>query len=811
MNKLSFSLTLLLLLILVKNAEAQKYIRNSSVTGICYAGRTVKDVSVPPPDVFYKKGGADRAVITINYFNFSTSAKAAFAYAASILESLLPSGTHITVDAYWQNMSDDVLGNSVITGMVAGWAVDALNPLVYYPVSVAEKIDGGNLNESNKADIEMRFNRSANWYYGTDAKPGTKYDLVTVVLHELCHGLGFFDSMNSENNIGYYGFGTIPVIYDTFIENQKGKKLIDTTQFKNNSASLNAELVSGSVYFSGPLHNRFTNGVRSRLYSPPVFDNGSSISHLDEDNSDYPLMTPFINPGEAIHNPGTLTLSILGDIGWINTKIIHEPNRDTEDALSELSLLIEVRSDTIYDKNFVGLVYSFDGFVTFDTILMNSPLSDGKYSVNVPIPSYNSGIQYYFFAEDTFNRLYRLPSYTDELKFSTFIGTDTVHPLLFHNPATYCFPKTDSIRLFSIATDNIGIDRVSLEYRINEGPVITRALTRGNNEGEYLTFLEPSKMNLSGGDLIFYRILAVDKSSGANVSYSPRNNLYTISVERIGSTLESFSTDFTNVEDDFFNSGFSISKPSGFSKYGLHTIHPYKSPETNDGFFEYYSMLRHPVKMNESGLLITFDEIVLVEPGEAGSTYPSEDFYDYVILEGSKDMGKTWHPLAPGYDSRRMKSWENTYNDKISGNNSTAIGDESMLREHMIFVKPGNDFNGGDEMLIRFRLYSDPFANGWGWVIQDLKINSLITSVNTVEPRNIEAYPNPGNGIINISGAGNGDFHYSVFNASGICLVNEKHLSDNGIIDISQLPNGLYLIRMKSGDKVITVRYSLIR
>ena len=38
------------------------------------------------------------------------------------------------------------------------------------------------------------------------------------------------------------------------------------------------------------------------------------------------LMTPFIDFGEAIHDPGKLTMSMLGDLGWINTRII--PQRD---------------------------------------------------------------------------------------------------------------------------------------------------------------------------------------------------------------------------------------------------------------------------------------------------------------------------------------------------------------------------------------------------------------------------------------------------------------------------------------------------
>ena len=53
-----------------------------------------------------------------------------------------------------------------------------------------------------------------------------------------------------------------------------------------------------------------------------------------------------------------------------------------------------------------------------------------------------------------------------------------------------------------------------------------------------------------------------------------------------------------------------------------------------------------------SGMIISYNELVLVEPGETGSLFGSSGFYDYVILEASKDFGKTWFNLIDGYDSR---------------------------------------------------------------------------------------------------------------------------------------------------------------
>ncbi len=190
----------------------------------------------------------------------------------------------MTIKASWTRISTaGVLGNSSITGFAAGWGIDALDPMAFYPVTVAEKIAGKSLNEDYEADVELVLNSTAKWYLGTDGNtPVSKYDLVTVVIHELCHGLGFFDSMDAENSAGSYGIGTIPIIYDKFVENLTGKKLTDTTYFKQNSVSLYQELVSGQLYFDGPLTRRYLSGNRARLYSPSEWDPGSSVSHLDE-------------------------------------------------------------------------------------------------------------------------------------------------------------------------------------------------------------------------------------------------------------------------------------------------------------------------------------------------------------------------------------------------------------------------------------------------------------------------------------------------------------------------------------------------
>ena len=75
----------------------------------------------------------------------------------------------MTIKASWSRISNSgVLGNSSITAFAAGWGIDAIEPGVFYPVTIAEKIAGKGLNGDFEADVELVLNSSAKWYLGTD-------------------------------------------------------------------------------------------------------------------------------------------------------------------------------------------------------------------------------------------------------------------------------------------------------------------------------------------------------------------------------------------------------------------------------------------------------------------------------------------------------------------------------------------------------------------------------------------------------------------------------------------------------------------
>jgi len=216
-------------------------------------------------------------------------------------------------------------------------------------------------------------------------------------------------------------------------------------------------------------------------------------------------------------------------------------------------------------------------------------------------------------------------------------------------------------------------------------------------------------------------------------------------------------------------------------------------------------------------MLFSYDELVLVEPGEPGSVFGSSLFYDYVIVDGSKDFGKKWFNLIDGYDSRLYSSWVTAYKSSIVDDNSKFVGTEGMLQKHTFLYRPSANISAGDTLLVRFRLFSDPLANGWGWVIEDLKISPLIDAVPEVNNQAVKIYPNPGNGIINLSTGIQGQdtskpLRYSVFNSAGICLINSKTSGYSAtLVDISAYPPGMYIIILYLDDGIKSIKYSLIK
>ncbi len=195
-----------------------------------------------------------------------------------------------------------------------------------------------------------------------------------------------------------------------------------------------------------------------------------------------------------------------------------------------------------------------------------------------------------------------------------------------------------------------------------------------------------------------------------------------------------YTNDFNDESDaDFLGDTFSVGTYSGFSDGAIHSAHYY----ANNTGASY--MLTVPIKVAVSGAIVSFDEVVLVEPGDTGSQYGDSSFWDYVIVEGSRD-GVNWLPLVPGYDSGSDPDWLNAYYSGTSGTSS-------LLRNRQIDLR--ETFDAYETVLLRFRMYSDGYITAWGWAIDNLSIQSGASAADDLTPAAgltlAQNYPNPFN------------------------------------------------------------------
>ena len=249
----------------------------------------------------------------IKYTNFPDQAKTTFDAAVSVWASLYESNVPITIDATWINLGRTVLGSARPGSYFSGFS-GAPDKDLYYPSALANALAGKDLDEKNP-EIVARFSSASPWYFGTDGKvPAGRYDFMTAVIHELCHGLGFLSTDEYDVFSGQGGWGQFgPTAFDAYLRNDLDQRLADFLDPNDLGKNLTKNL-----YWAGSLGTAANGGKRPKMYTPNPYDDGSSISHMDENTFAYAtgnaLMSPQLDFGETIHDPGPVVLGMMDDL-----------------------------------------------------------------------------------------------------------------------------------------------------------------------------------------------------------------------------------------------------------------------------------------------------------------------------------------------------------------------------------------------------------------------------------------------------------------------------------------------------------------
>lgn len=213
---------------------------------------------------------------------------------------------------------------------------------VWYATSLANSIAGIELNPG-EFDMDIYVNSAFSYYLGLDGNPpGGQYDFVSLLLHEITHGLGGTSLSKFEANLGSFGMLTAadfvgfpisfqfpvlegrPSVWDNFLVNGAGMSIADTNLFPNSSLALGSQFQSNNIFFSGPNATISNGGNFPRIFAPSPYENGSSLHHFNEASFNAAtgngLFTPYMTTSEVQQTPGPLLMAALTDIGW-NTNL----------------------------------------------------------------------------------------------------------------------------------------------------------------------------------------------------------------------------------------------------------------------------------------------------------------------------------------------------------------------------------------------------------------------------------------------------------------------------------------------------------
>ena len=251
----------------------------------------------------------------------------AFQFAANIWANIVQSNVEIKIGANFDPL--ECSGTSAVLGSAGPNTVHrdfdgAPQALTWYPQALANSIAKADL-APGFSDIGAIFNSTIGttcpfpnfWYYGLDRDPpfGTT-DFVTVVLHELGHGLGFLTFVDLISGMKFSGLD------DTFMLNLEdhttGVLYPDMTRDERRTASMNI----GNLHWVGTNVIAASTGLTAGRHEPSghvemfafvIPMPGSSVSHFSFSLSPDELMEPFFTGLD--HQPG-LAMALMKDIGW---------------------------------------------------------------------------------------------------------------------------------------------------------------------------------------------------------------------------------------------------------------------------------------------------------------------------------------------------------------------------------------------------------------------------------------------------------------------------------------------------------------
>jgi hypothetical protein len=396
--------------------------------------------------------------------------------------------------------------------------------------------------------------------------------------------------------------------------------------------------------------------------------------------------------------------------------IAHDPLPDTEDIIGPYRVVASISSPLWpIDQGSLEVHYSWnDG--TFETAPLVPTGQADECEGWIPGPGRReSGCYGYFLtAADSIPRIGYCPPDAPDSLFSFAVGLDSIPPGIVHAPLGDQSTIAAPFPVVAEVTDNVAIDTVWIEFRINQGSLVIVPMVPQCGS-EYLGWIDAEEFE--PGDIFDYRIGAKDATVAGNTAYHPDTGFHSFLI------LEGYAYDFEP------NDGGFVSSSGSDWEWGI----PASGPEAAySGQNVWATNLAGSYSSNSNATLDTpeFPLLNVLDPVLTFWHWYEMEYSEGTLWDGgnvkiSTDGGETFELIYPeaGYDGIASDMAGNPLEgEPIFGGpseNSALWQEETFdLSEYV-----------NRTVMVRFHFGSDDVGTDQGWYLDDFFLSTVQSDI----------------------------------------------------------------------------------
>jgi hypothetical protein len=199
--------------------------------------------------------------------------------------------------------------------------------------------------------------------------------------------------------------------------------------------------------------------------------------------------------------------------------IIHSPYPNTENLKGLFAINATVASQNSLIQSEIKIFWGRGNRNISDSLVMTNS-GGGLFNGNIPGDGNPHIYNYFIKAVDNQGKVSTAPSGAPGSFYTFEAAPDMSPPVIYHTPLSDQIMPRWPVSVSADVEDNLGIQSVLCEFKINNEPVSEFPMKSSSNK--FYSGLFPD-IPVSDGDFIEYRIKATDNSTLHNISYDPES------------------------------------------------------------------------------------------------------------------------------------------------------------------------------------------------------------------------------------------------------------------------------------------------